>query len=172
MSDHSDKPIRVGIFATVPATERAVQNLLAAGFTKDQITVVCSDPQKERNFEQFHHQDPAGTTTPAKAIAGGAIGAALGGLTILAGAAATGGGALLAAGGAVAWTGGVLGGLIGAMMSRGVERELANYYDQEVQRGQLLVAVEEQEDDARNRLRVAEQILAAAGAEPMPLVKG
>src|ERR1700752_4318129 len=141
MIDQTVSPIRVGIFATVPAAERAVQDLLAAGFPSEQTTVVCSDPQKERNFEQFHHQDPAGTTTPAKAIAGGAIGAALGGLTVLAGAAVTGGTALLAAGGAVAWTGGVLGGLIGAMMSRGVEKELANFYDQEVQRGQILVAV-------------------------------
>ena len=172
MIDQTVSPIRVGIFATVPAAETAVQDLLAAGFTSEQITVVCSDPQKERNFEQFHHQDPAGTTTPAKAIAGGAIGAALGGLTILAGAAATGGTALLAAGGAVAWTGGVLGGLIGAMMSRGVERELANFYDQEVQRGQLLVAVEDQSEDAKHRLSEADQILADAGAEPMPLLEG
>jgi hypothetical protein len=171
MIDQTVQPIRVGIFATVPAAERAVDALLSSGFSPEQITVVCSDPQKERNFEQFHHQDPAGTTTPAKAVAGGAIGAALGGLTILAGA-ATGGAALLAAGGAVAWTGGVLGGLIGAMMSRGVERELANYYDQEVQRGNLLVAVEDHGDDSKNRLREAEQILADAGAAPMPLREG
>jgi hypothetical protein len=172
MIDVTTQPIRVGIFATVSAAERAVQDLLSIGFSADQITVVCSDPQKERNFEQFHHQDPAGTTTPAKAVAGGAIGAALGGLTILAGASATGGTALLAAGGAVAWTGGVLGGLIGAMMSRGVERELANFYDQEVQRGQLLVAVEDHGDNAKHRLQEAEQILADAGAEPMPLREG
>ena len=172
MIDVSTQPIRVGIFATVPAAERAVHDLLSAGFAPDTITVVCSDPQKERNFEQFHHQDPAGTTTPAKAVAGGAIGAALGGLTILAGAAAPAATALLAAGGAVAWTGGVLGGLIGAMMSRGVERELANFYDQEVQRGNLLVAVEDHGDDAKHRLHEAEQILADAGAEPMPLLEG
>jgi hypothetical protein len=171
MIDQTVQPIRVGIFATVPAAERAVNALLSAGFRTDEITVVCSDPQKERNFEQFHHQDPAGTTTPAKAVAGGAIGAALGGLTILAGA-ATGGAALLAAGGAVAWTGGVLGGLIGAMMSRGVERELANYYDQEVQRGNLLVAVEDHSENSKQRLHEAEQILADSGAEPMPLREG
>src|SRR5262245_7378371 len=172
MIDQTVQPIRVGIFSSVAAAERAVEGLLAAGFTSDEITVVCSDPQKERNFEQFHHQDPAGTSTPAKAIAGGAIGAALGGLTILAGAAATGGTALLAAGGAVAWTGGVLGGLIGAMMSRGGERELANFYDQEVQRGQLLVAVEDHGEDTKHRLSEADQILADAGANPMPLLEG
>jgi hypothetical protein len=172
MADPSAKPIRVGIFRTVATAERAVNKLLAAGFTAEEITVVCSDPLKERNFQEFQHQDPAGTTTPAKAVAGGAIGAALGGLTVLAGAAATGGVALLAAGGAVAWTGGVLGGLIGAMMSRGVEKELANYYDQEVQRGNLLVAVEDHSSAQQQRLLEAERILSEAGAEPMPLREG
>jgi hypothetical protein len=172
MIDLSSQPIRVGIFATVPAAERAVQDLLAAGFAPEQITVVCSDPRKERSFERFHHEDPAGTTTPAKAVAGGAIGAALGGLTILAGAAATGGTALLAAGGTATWTGGVLGGLIGAMMSRGVERELANFYDQEVQRGQLLVAVEDHGDQMKHRLNEAQDILAGAGALPLALPEG
>jgi hypothetical protein len=162
-------PIRLGIFATVPAAERAVDRLLAAGFTAEQVTVVCSDPQKERNFEAYHHEDPSGTTTPAKAIAGGAIGAALGGLTILAGAAATGGAALLVTGGAAAWTGGVFGGLIGAMMSRGVEHEVADFYDQEVQRGNILVAVEDKSESAPSRLQEAEQILSDAGAEPMSL---
>jgi hypothetical protein len=172
MADIMTLPMRVGTFATVPAAETAVDALLAAGFTTEQITVVCSDPQKERTFEQFQHQDPAGTTTPAKAVAGGTIGAALGGLTVLAGAAATGGTALLAAGGAAAWTGGVLGGLIGAMMSRGVEKELANYYDQSVQRGKLLVAVEANEKNRPRRLAEAEEILARAGAEPLPLLEG
>lgn len=166
------QPIRVGVFATVPAAERAVRDLLSAGFSAEKITVICSDPRKERSFEQFHHQDPAGTTTPANAVAGGAIGAALGGLTVLAGSAVTGGAALLAAGGAAAWTGGVLGGLIGAMISRGVEKELANFYDQEVQRGNLLVAVEDESRDARRRLQQAEEILAAAGAQPMPMREG
>jgi hypothetical protein len=172
MAEAASKPIRVGIFRTVPSAERAVTELLAAGFTAEEITVVCSDPLKERTFQQFQPQDPAGSTTPAKAVAGGAIGAALGGLTVLAGAAATGGAALLAAGGAVAWTGGVVGGLIGAMMSRGVEKELANFYDQEVQRGNLLVAVEDHGAAAPRRLHEAERILANAGAEPMPLVEG
>jgi hypothetical protein len=173
MRDISTLPLRVGLFATVATAERAVKDLLAHGYTPDQITVICSDPRKEREFEQFHHQDPAGTTTPAKALAGGAIGAALGGLTVLAGAAATGGTALLAAGGASAWAGGVVGGLIGAMMSRGVEKELANFYDQSVQRGKLLVAVEEQNETIqRERLSQAATILADAGAEPLPLREG
>src|SRR5688500_2435323 len=74
--DSAAKPVRVGVFSTVAATERAVQGLLAAGFTKEEITVICSDEAKERHFRVFEHQDPAGAHTPAAAATGGAIGAA------------------------------------------------------------------------------------------------
>jgi hypothetical protein len=45
---------------------------------------------------------------------------------VIATAVTTGGMALWAAGPISAWAGGVVGGLVGAMMSRGVEKELAN----------------------------------------------
>lgn len=170
------RPLRVGVYASMAAAEQAVRDLLGAGFTKDQVSVVCSDKYKEHRFEAFHHQDPAGTTAPRNAAVGGAIGATVGGLAALAGAAATGGVALLFAGGIAAWAGGVFGGLIGAMTSRGVEKELANYYDQAVQDGKILVAVDLEEgsdsvvDD--DRAARAENILADAGAEPMPMREG
>src|SRR5687768_1357993 len=133
------RPIRFGVFPTIAGADQAVGDLVAAGFTKDEISVVCSNEVIEKHFEEFHHEDPAGTTTPRNAAVGGAIGATLGGLTVLAGTAATGGAALLFTGGIAAWAGGVFGGLIGAMTSRGVEREIANYYDQSVQKGKILV---------------------------------
>src|SRR5215469_8136665 len=138
-----ERPIRVGVFSTMRGADCAVDNLLKAGFTNDQITVLCSDRSKEAHFRQFEHEEPAGSYTPAAVAVGGAIGAALGGLTMLAGAATTAGLGLLAAGGLAAWTGGVVGGLVGAMMTRGVEHELANYYDQAVSEGKILVAAED-----------------------------
>jgi hypothetical protein len=166
-----DRPIRVGVFRNVAGADRAVDGLLAAGFTRDEITVMCSDKHIEQHFKEFEHQKPAGTHTPAAAAAGSVIGAAIGGLAAVAGLVTTGGVAVLAAGGIAAWTGGVVGGLIGAMMTRGVEKELANFYDQALTEGKILVAAE---DDAGNRTRLnrAEQIIAAAGAEPMPLPEG
>jgi hypothetical protein len=170
------RPIRVGIFATLRAADRAVADLVSTGFTKDQISVVCSNEAVERHFEGFHHEDPAGTTTPRNAAVGGAIGATLGGLGVLAGAAATGGASLLFTGGIAAWAGAVFGGLIGAMTSRGVEREVADYYDQAVQSGKILVAVDMEEEGnpsvQAQRLAAAEDILADAGAEPLPLREG
>jgi hypothetical protein len=75
-------------------------------------------------------------------------------------------------GGAGLMTGSVLGGFLGAMMTRGFEKEAANYYDQEVQRGKLLVAAEQPDEHGVPSLLKAQEILAAAGAEPRPLVRG
>jgi Heat induced stress protein YflT len=166
-----DRPVRVGVFSSVEKAHRAVQNMLDAGFTKDQITVVCSDKHRERLFQEFEHQDPAGTTTPEKAIAGGIVGAAVGGLAAII-AAATGGIAFLIAGGVIVAGAATFGGLVGAMMSRGVEKELANFYDQEVEAGKLLVAVEDEGRHAAAHLIQAERILADADAIPMKLPEG
>jgi hypothetical protein len=167
--------LRVGVFGAVAEADRAVENLLAAGFTKDEITVVCSDQAVERHFHDFQKQEPAGTFTPATAAGGGAIGAVLGGLAAVAGGVATGGIGLVATAGIAAWAGGVFGGLVGAMMSRGVEKELANYYQQAVIDGDILVAVEVDEDSSttpRRDLARASQILADAGAKPLKLREG
>jgi hypothetical protein len=158
----------------VPAALRAVAGLLSAGFSREQITVVCSDEKQEREFRAFEHQQPAGSHTPAAMATGGSLGAAIGG--VAAGAAvgaagiATGGLPLLIAGGAGLMTGGVLGSFLGAMMTRGVEKEAANFYDQAVTEGKLLVTVEIHDNEGA--LARAEQILADAGALPLPLPEG
>jgi hypothetical protein len=162
-----DATIRCGVFDTVEQAERAVDSLLAAGFSKDQISVLCSDAGKEEHFGRFHHQDPAGSHTPGAITAGGIIGAALGGLiglgvTTAAGLTILGVGPLLA-GGAVA------GGLIGAMETRGSEGALADFYDQALTHGKLLVAVEDTGPNHDAWLGRAEQILQHAGAAPLPL---
>ena len=79
---------------------------------------------------------------------------------------------MIAAGGIALWGGGVVGGLVGAMMTRGVEKELANYYDQAVVAGKLLVAAEAYGSTAAKRLADAQRILHEAGAEPVALEKG
>jgi hypothetical protein len=165
--------LEAGVFSTVDDARKAVYKLLAAGFHKDQVTVVCSDTTKERYFREFEHQDPAGTHAPTATIAGGTLGAIVGGLTVIVAAAGTGSLALWAAGPITAWAGGVAGGLIGAMMTRGVEKELANYYQQAVVDGQILVAAESREPGTRQPpLEAAARILADSGAKPLELPKG
>jgi hypothetical protein len=170
--DAGNRAVEAGIFDAIEDARQAVRGLLDAGFSTDQITVVCSDETKEKYFQEFDHQEPAGTYTATAAIAGGTIGALLGGLTVAVSAVATGGVALWAAGPITAWFGGVAGGLVGAMMTRGVEKELANFYQQAVISGRILVAAEDHTANAPSMLAKAEKVLANAGAQPMPLPEG
>jgi hypothetical protein len=170
--------LEVGVFSNVEEARSAVRRLLESGFSQEQVTVVCSDETKERYFREFEHQHPAGTYTPTAAITGGTIGALLGGLTVVGAAIGTGSLALWAAGPITAWAGGVAGGLVGAMMTRGVEKELANYYQQAVLDGQILVAAEvnsnheNQPQRGEPTLHDAARILAESGAQPLTLPEG
>lgn len=169
--EHLERPFRAGVFATVAGAEDAVNALLAAGFTPEHITVVCSDEVKERHFRQFEHVDPAGSNTPAAAAIGGAVGAAIGGLGTAAASIATGLDAA-AISGIGLWSGGVVGGFIGAMMTRGTENELSDFYAQAVADGKVLVAAEAHGPDADAALATAAAIFAERGAEPLPLAEG
>jgi outer membrane lipoprotein SlyB len=171
-AEKQQRPVRAGVFSTVAATRVAITRLLAAGFKKDQITVITSDPEKIRQFREFEHQDPAGSHTPEAAAAGAAIGATLGGLAATTLAVNAAGLPLFIVGSAGVMAGAVSGGFIGAMMTRSIEKEAANYYDQAVEEGKLLVAVEELHPEQHPPLAEAERILAEAGAEPIPLSEG
>jgi len=172
LAEKQQLPIRAGVFSTVEDTKEAVSRLLAAGFKPQHITVVCSDETKEQYFREFEHQEKAGSNTPAAAATGGAIGATLGGVAAGAMGLAIGGVPLVVAGGIGLMAGAVWGGFIGAMTTRGIEHEAADYYDQAVQDGKLLVTVEVTSPSASPGLEKAEAILSAAGAEPLPLTKG
>lgn len=166
-----EQPIRAGVFARIADVERAIDALESAGFSRQEILVVCSSKASQEHFGQYAEQ-PAGQNTPAAAVAGGSLGAALGGVSMLALGAATGGLPLAIAGGAGLLTGGVVGGFLSAMLMRGVEKEAADYYEQAVQQGKLLVAVELEDASDAGRLAKAERILSDAGAEPLPLPEG
>ena len=168
-----ERPTRAGVYTTVTEAEEIVGRLLAAGFSVDQITVICSDDVKERHFRAFEHEDPAGRNTPVAASIGGAIGATVGGLAVTTAGVATGNMPLALSGGAAGvFTGGILGGFLGAMMTRGIEKEAADFYDQAVVDGNILVAVEVHGDGAEESLARAERILGEAGAKPVPLSEG
>ncbi|MBL8828023.1 MAG: hypothetical protein JNM18_13680 [Planctomycetaceae bacterium] len=84
----------------------------------------------------------------------------------------TGGASLLVTGGLALWAGGVVGGLVGAMMTRGVEKEVADYYDQALTEHKILVAAEVHGEHAEESLVKAERAFAAAGAQPVELPEG
>lgn len=167
----NDERLRVGVFTNALAAEQALRGLLAVGFEAKQLSVLCSDEAVTHHFHKYDHQRPAGTFTPSAALAGSTLGALLGGGAVIASAIATGGLGLLATGGIAAWGGGVLGGLVGAMLTRGVEKEAANFYDQSLREGNILVIAEAGDHEIR-RLQMAEDVFVLAGAKPLALSTG
>ena len=162
------RPVRAGVFDDVQSADRAVAGLLNAGFSASQISVICSDAAKRHHFAGLHEDEPSGSHTANAAAAGGAIGLALGSLAALTGVVATGGIGLAAAGAILG--SGVTGSFVGAMLTRGVEKEAADFYDQELRRGQILVVVEDHGENPH--FEDADRVFREAGAVPFSLREG
>jgi hypothetical protein len=163
----NDIPNRVGFFATAAQADRAVRDLLAAGFTEKQLAVICPEPCQDQ-FPNLRHPDPPGSHGVKAAVEGGAVGAAVGGIALV---------AVMATGDAGLWTaipvligGGALAGGFGGLIAReGYGEGVAEYYEEAVHQGKIVVGVEDEGPDNAARLAEAERILAAAGAEmPVP----
>ena len=168
-SRHAPPPIRAAVFDDVTAADRAVANLLAAGFRAEQVSIICSDTAKRRHFAGLHEEQPSGSHTADATATGGTIGLLAGSLVALTSVAATGGIGLFAAG-SIIGAGGITGSFVGAMMTRGIEREAADFYDQELRRGQILLVVEDHSETPH--LDDAEHAMHEAGAIPFTLHEG
>jgi len=165
-------PVRAAVFASVAHAAMAVQGLLDAGFTKEHISVVCSDRAKEDFFKEYEHDGPAGATAGGKAALGALVGGAAAGLVAATGIVATGGLGLFVVGPLFAGTGAAVGTFIGAMLSRGVEHEVADYYDQALPRGEILVAAEIEGGGDVTMLERAEAVFRSVSARPIALAQG
>src|SRR5262245_44673722 len=92
-----ERLVRVGFFDTVAKADRAIRDLLAAGFSKDELGVICPERFHDELRADVPRAQPPGTGAAKALIRGGVAGAALGGLALAAAAAATGGAALVPA---------------------------------------------------------------------------
>ncbi|NNJ27139.1 hypothetical protein [Alienimonas chondri] len=163
-------PVRAAVVAEVEAADRLIDRLAEAGFTVAEISVLCSDEVKEAHFRRFEHEDPAGDFTPQAIASGGVTGLLVAGAVAAVGA-ATGGLAVIGAA-AVAGAGGISGSFLGAMLTRGNEGELADFYDQAVREGQILIGVEVHGPRSAARLAKVEEIFAAEGVRSLSLADG
>jgi hypothetical protein len=158
--------ICAGAFDTVAQADRAIRQLLAASFSKDQLAVICSAKLKDHFLPEAHQaQTPA--ADPEGAIAmGGALGATVGGLA-LAVTVITGGAVgvmtavVLIGGGAFA------GGFSNLIVSKGYEQESDDHYKQAVERGQIVVGVEVHGENGVGQLAKVQRILDEAGAKQL-----
>lgn len=157
---------RAGAFDTVAEADRATRQLLAAGFAKDQLAVICPAKFKD-HFRPEASQVQAPTADAGGAIAmGGAVGATLGGL-VLAATVVTGGAAGVMAAGLLVGGGAIAGGFSNLVVSKGYEQEADDHYKQAIEHGQIVVGVEVHGEDGAGRLAEAQRILDEAGARQL-----
>ena len=157
---------RAGTFSNLQSADRAVERLLAAGFPKEQINVVCTDEVKESHFRQLGYQRPADSDAPGGGVAGASVGATVGGLAAIAVGAATGAVPLLIAGAAGVSGGSAMGGFLGTILNGEGQDEVVKFYDQELRSGRILVVAEDHSPQAESKLAQAAAVLAepATGA--------
>lgn len=169
MTDKPKNAYRIAVFDSVAKAEHAIQGLIAQGFEESDISVVCSDETKRKQLDavasESDPEPPPGDHKGPSVPTGAAIGGLLGGAVTLV---ATGGLGILAVGPILmGGAGGALAGsFAGFMAKRGVEDDVADYYDQAVAEGKILVGAHAEGDDARDKLTHAEAMFVEAGAIP------
>ncbi len=155
-----------GIFKTEDAAERAVDQLLSAGFSNSDISALLPDNETTRAFaHEKHTKAPEGTTTGA--TTGGIVGGTLGLLAGIGALAIPGVGPLIAAGPIVAalagvGAGGAVGGLLGALVGMGIPEYEAKRFEGAVKSGGTLVSVH---CDYSDEIATAKRVLKEAGGQ-------
>jgi hypothetical protein len=154
-----------GIYTSGEHAERAVDNLIAAGFPSAAISVLLPDTRSTKEFA--HHKDtkaPEGAT--AGVTTGGAIGGTLGVLAGIGALAIPGVGPLIAAGPIMAGLaglgiGGAVGGIVGALVGMGIPEYEAKRYEGHVKNGGTLLSVH---CDTSDQVARAKDLLKSSGA--------
>ena len=155
-----------GIYPNNSAAERAVDQLIAAGFSNQDVSVLMADRQGSKDFAaEKNTKAPEGATTGVGV--GGAVGGTLGLLAGIGALAIPGVGPLIAAGpimGALAGlgVGGAVGGVVGALVGLGIPEYEAKRYEGRVKDGGVLLSVH---CDSSNEVSRAKELLKATGAE-------
>ncbi|MBL8800377.1 MAG: hypothetical protein JNN27_00155 [Planctomycetes bacterium] len=166
----SELPIRAGVFHSPAQVENAVDELLAAGFDRDSISVVAKERAPSAQTQgDVHKLSASGGHTRRAIPIGAGIGALGTCLVSLLWMSPTQGEGLIVAGAmlAAALVGAIAGGYIGAMMTRGFEPAIADFHDQALDKSQYLVAVNDSESGPP--LSTAATVLEHAGAPALSL---
>ncbi len=155
-----------GIYQNAKQAERTVDDLLAAGFSNDDISVLLPDNEGTKDFAHDKStKAPEGTT--AGVTTGGIIGGTLGLLAGIGVLAIPGVGPFIAAGpimGALAGlgVGGAVGGLIGALVGMGIPEYEAKRYEGHIKAGGILLSVH---CDTSEKITRAKDLLKHTGAQ-------
>jgi len=155
-----------GIYQSALQAERAVDRLIAAGFSGEDVSVLMPDNESTKDFaHEKNTKAPEGTTTGA--VTGGAVGGTLGLLAGVGALAIPGLGPFIAAGPIMATlaglgAGGAVGGLVGALVGMGIPEYEAKRYEGRVKNGGVLLSVH---CDTSEEISEAKDILKETGAD-------
>jgi hypothetical protein len=155
-----------GLFQNAAQAEHTVNQLMAAHFRSDDISVLLPDNASTKDFaHEKNTKAPEGTATGV--TAGGAIGGTLGLLAGIGMLAIPGVGPFIAAGpimGALAGlgVGGAVGGLIGALVGMGIPEYEAKRYEGKIKEGGVLLSVH---CDTSAEIASAKDVLKHTGAQ-------
>jgi uncharacterized protein (TIGR02271 family) len=150
----------IGTYSTLETAQAVVNDLVNAGFSRNAISIIASDPDKK--YAQYVDHDTSADGTAAGAGIGAVIGG-LGGLLLGLGALAIPGiGPVIAAGPLVATlagagVGAVTGGIIGALVDMGVPKESAEVYAESVRRGNVLVTAQVPDNQVDQASRIMQR---------------
>jgi uncharacterized membrane protein len=133
------------VFQGEDETVAALNDLKAAGFTSEQVSVVAKDKSQTANVMERTDMDTP-EATAGGAVAGGVLGGVAGFLVGISALVIPGIGPIVGAGILVstlagAGIGAAAGGLVGALVEQGVPEEHARAYEQHVGEGRTLVTV-------------------------------
>jgi hypothetical protein len=155
-----------GIYPSDTHAERAVDALMAAGFSNSDISVLLPDSRSTKNFAHVKEtKAPEGAT--AGVTTGGVVGGTLGVLAGIGALAIPGLGPFIAAGPIMAGlaglgVGGAVGGLVGALVGMGIPEYEAKRYEGRVKNGGTLLSVH---CDSSEQISRAKDVLKTSGAE-------
>jgi hypothetical protein len=155
-----------GIYQNAKQAERTVDDLLAAGFSNDDISVLLPDNEGTKDFAHDKStKAPEGTT--AGVTTGGIIGGTLGLLAGIGVLAIPGVGPFIAAGPIMSalaglGVGGAVGGLIGALVGMGIPEYEAKRYEGHIKAGGILLSVH---CDTSEQITRAKDLLKHTGAQ-------
>ena len=157
----------VGLFKDVPDARQAIERLQAAGFADDKIGVAMRDRTQQEEIRS-DTGTKAAQGAASGAVGGGIVGGLLGLLAGVGALAIPGVGPVIAGGVlgstlAGAGIGAAAGGIGGALIGLGLREDEAKHFEQALQGGGVLVAVE-----PGTRYAEARRILVDAGADLGP----
>jgi uncharacterized membrane protein len=154
----------VGLFENYMDADRAVSELNARGFSRNEVSVAARDSAVRDRIAGTTGQERAVAESAGAGAIGGATIGGLGGLLVGLGALAIPGiGPVVAAGtlatvlgttAAGAGIGAAAGGIIGALVGMGIPEEDATFYAEGVKRGGVLVTVQTSDDRASEALGI------------------